>query len=377
MKKISSRITTFVFIFLIFSLSIITFLSKDKSFSQNENRYLEQIPKLSSSSILSGDFAKKSEKYINDQFAFRDIWISVKTQLNLLFHKKDINGVYICKDNYFIEKCTENEFDNEQMRNNINYINKFNEYTKNLGNCKTSVLIAPTSAYALKDKLPKYSENFNQNEKLNILKNEFKKCIFVDIRETMQLHKDDYIYFKTDHHWTSKGAYLAYQQWCKDNNTKINDFHTKMVSDLFRGTLYSKVLYKNSTYDKIELYYPKNKIPYKVSYNLNKKQSNSIFDYSKLNEKDKYKVYFGGNYPELKITTANKNGKSLLVIKDSYANSFIPFIVNNYENICVLDLRYTNFNVRQYVKDNEITDVLFLYNLASFSSDKNLYKLGV
>lgn len=377
MKKISNLITIFIFIFIIGVLSVITFISKDKNFSKNENRYLQQKPKLSAEGILSGEFEQKSEKYINDQFAFRNIWMSKKAQLNMFLHKKDINGVYICKENYLIDKCTEDEFNNKQFKSNIEYINKFNEYTNKLGECKTSVLIAPTSAFALKDKLPTFSQDFNQSEKIDLLKSKLKGCSFVDIRETISMHKDEYIYFKTDHHWTSKGAYLAYLEWRKDSSIKANNFDVETVSDRFRGSLYSKVLYKDSAYDKIELYKPKNKVSYEVLYNFNKKKSTSMFDYSKLNEKDKYLVYFGGNYPELKITTTNKNKKNILIIKDSYANSFIPFIVNDYKNICVLDLRYTKFNIKQYIKENNISEILFLYNLSSFSSDKNICKLGV
>lgn len=380
MKNKLNLATIIVFLLLVFSVTALNIFKSDNDFSPNENRYLAQKPQLNFQNIFSGEYEEKFEQYLNDQFIFRDMWMSKKTSIQMDFLKKDINGVYICKDGYLIEKCLENNFENNNMISNINYVNQFVDYCKmDIPQGNISVMIVPSASLILKDKLPAYSENFNQEEKINTIKNNISDCVFVDVREALKKHDDEYIYYKTDHHWTSSGAFIAYQKWCDITGLKKHDksdFEVKQVSDSFRGTLYSKVLYNNSAYDKISLFSPKIKVDYSVCYNFDKTKSNSMYDFKKLNEKDKYQVFFGGNYPEIKIKTENKNCKNLLIIKDSFANSFIPFVINDFKNICVVDLRYFKYNLKEYMNENNITDVIILYNIMNFSIDKNISKMG-
>ena len=140
--------------------------------------------------------------------------------------------------------------------------------------------------------------------------------------------------------------------------------------------MYSKVLNRNSTSDSIDIFDEEDSKSYSVYYNFGKSNNNSIYDFEKLNRKDKYQVFFGGNHPEIKIETRNKNGKHLLVFKDSYANAFIPFLINDYETICVIDLRYFNNDLKKYISDNNISDILVLYNIMNFSNDKSVEKVS-
>lgn len=126
------------------------------------------------------------------------------------------------------------------------------------------------------------------------------------------------------------------------------------------------MLNKNIENDKIEIFKPIKELNYKVFYNFNKTITSSVYDFDKLNTKDKYQVFLGGNHEELKISTSNKNGKNLLIIKDSYDNSFIPFLLNNYENICVVDMRYFKDNLKEYMNKNKISEILILYNVSNF-----------
>ncbi|MEG2426131.1 MAG: DHHW family protein [Oscillospiraceae bacterium] len=380
MKNKSNLITIITFIAILFSITALNIFSADKEFSENENRYLSQKPEVSLNSVLRGEFTKKFEQYLNDQFIFREAWIRNKNNFQKSTVKKDINGVYLCKDGYLMEKCLEHEFDNAQMLININSINDFAKYCKQNNYNKFSVIIAPNASLILKDKLPKYATNFDQDEKFDTIKKNIKDCEFVDIRDALKLHKNDYIFYKTDHHWTSKGAFLAYQQWCEEVGAVHHlkdEFKITTVTDSFRGTLYSKLLDKNSAYDSIDFYRFNTPIKYSVSYDFGKKKSDSIFSMEKLKKKDKYASFLGGNYPEIKITTENKNDKNLIIFKDSFANSFVPFLLKDYENISIIDLRYFRGDVKSYMRENNITEVLVLYNIMNFSRDKNIVKLGV
>lgn len=360
MKKISNIIYITVFILTIVLLPLCMAITDDKEFSENENRYLSGRPKISINSILTGKYFENFEKYIDDQFIFRDKLYEMKTEMQILVGNKDINGVYLAKDNYLIEKKLENEVDKNKLQDNINKINKFSKDNKDKN---IQVMIVPTASLILKDKLPKNTEEYNQDEILNTINNNIKNATFIDLREQLLSHKDEYIYYKTDHHWTTLGSYYAYQEWCKHNqiNTNINNYTRETVTTEFKGSLYSKILNRNVENDKIETFKPIKTLNYKVSYNFNKTISTSVYDYDKLNTKDKYQVFLGGNHPELQINTSNRNGKNLLIIKDSYANSFIPFLLENYDNICVLDMRYFKNDLEEYMNENKISEILILY----------------
>jgi hypothetical protein len=363
---------------LILILAIISFsyvLIKDKDFSENENRYLSQKPVMTIENVLSGKYTKDVEKYIDDQFVLRDKLIEIKTETQRLMGNKDINGVYIAQGDYLIERCLDKDFNYTQLNKNIQSINAFASSFKDKN---ISVMIAPTAGLILKDKLPRYAPIFNQNEAINTIRDEVKYGNFVDLRNTLLAHKDSYIYYKTDHHWTTLGAFYAYEEWCHQNSSTVNilDYNIKTVTQSFKGSLYSKVLNRNSTSDSIDIFDEEDSKSYSVYYNFGKSNNNSIYDFEKLNRKDKYQVFFGGNHPEIKIETRNKNGKHLLVFKDSYANAFIPFLINDYETICVIDLRYFNNDLKKYISDNNISDILVLYNIMNFSNDKSVEKVS-
>lgn len=354
----------FIFILIIVIVPFIMIITKDREFSENENRYLNNRPHMTLNDILSGEYFDRFEKYVDDQFIFRDELYELKTQIQIFVGNKDINGVYLAKDNYLIEKKLDSELDIDKLEENIS---KINDFANNNIDKSIQVMIVPTASLILKEKLPKNAVEYDQDKILNIIKENIKGATFIDLREELFKHKDEYIYYKTDHHWTSLGSYYAYQVWCKYNNVyaDINDYEREVVTSEFVGSLYSKVLNKNVEKDKIEIFKLKENINYEVLYNYNKFKKSSVFDFEKLKIKDKYQIFLGGNYPELRIKINIKNGKNLLVIKDSYANSFIPFLVNNYENIYVVDMRYFKENLDKYMDNNDINEILLLYNTSS------------
>lgn len=204
-----------------------------------------------------------------------------------------------------------------------------------------------------------------------------------DVREKLLSHNEDYIYYKTDHHWTSEGAYLAYETWCDSTgmeSTPLADLKKQVATKKFRGSLYSKILDADSAYDSIWTYGDTKQKAYGSDCSLTideKKQTDSCYDTAQLSQKDKYKYFFGDNYGTVQIVSdhARHQDRNLLVIKDSFANTFVPFATENYGQITMIDLRYYNGNVEEYMKEHQITDVLVLYNITNFISDRNLYKL--
>lgn len=366
--------TAVVFLWLIAFFTIASILNPDRVFSANENRYLAQKPKWTTENFFEGEFATGYENYITDQFIGRDRWIQVKTLCEIFVGKKDVNGVYLCKDDYLIE--TQTAIDEEKAYDNADRMVSFlNEKTQQFGAGHVALMIVPTAVVTLKDKLPKHAQTFDQNQYIDYLKEGFQGT-FVDVRDAFGQNKDEYIYYKTDHHWTTKGAFLAYQEWADAmlfTPVSEEEFDIVQVSDDFLGTVCSKLNYAKSA-DKIFLYKIKRDIRYHVDIDLGAKTMNGLYEESYLAKKDKYSVFLDGNHSIITIDTAGgqKDGNTLLIIKDSYAHCFVPFAVNHYDRTVVVDMRYLKMPMNQVIEKYGITDILVLYNAVHFAQDINM-----
>lgn len=373
-----NKIKIIIFIMLIFCITIISIFSKEKNFSENENRYLAQKPKFTFKTFKNGTYAEEYEEYITDQFIFRDNWISIKTYTERAMLKQDINGVYFGKDGYLIEKYT--GFIEDQINKNINRLNDFIKiYSEKVGNNNVKAMIVPTASEVLKNKLPLFAYDNVQKEILDYIKSTLPNGSYIDLANYLEQYNDEYIYYKTDHHWTSLGAYYAYNKWIHEIGItpyEKEDFNIESVCNDFYGTIYSKVNVDIKP-DTIDMYTLKNKnINFILDYDLGDKITHSLYDFSQLEGKDKYAFFLGGNNGLVKIKTNIDNKRKLLIIKDSFANSFVPFSSNNFSEISLIDLRYFNLRISEYIDEEEFTDILFLYNSLNFSKDKNLIKLS-
>lgn len=386
MKKVRI-IIIIVFIGFFALISGASLIIKDREFSPNENRYLAETPELSWDNILSGKFQDGLEDYLRDQVCFRDGWITVKTGIQKACGDTDIGGAYVGKDGYDFEKITPEDVDEKQVDRNIKAVEDyFMTASETIDKQKLSFLLVPTSGLVMQEKLPKNARLFDQAKYIDQVQKAMKDYNFVDVRDTLMDHNEEYIYYKTDHHWTSAGACLAYEVWSEHTGgeaEKKDELAENVVSDKFRGSLYSKILDADSAYDEIWTYGLQKDDAFgskDCTVTIDEKQQlDSIYDDEKLQEKDKYAYFLGGNYGQVHIqnqkAASKAKGKNILIIKDSFANSFVPFVTQDYENIYMVDLRYYNGDMKSYLQEHNITDVLVLYNISNFISDRNLHKL--
>ena len=364
----------FCFFTLLWSVLIIcNLVTPEKTFSENENRLLAKLPKYTNEKLINGEYMNELDEYINDQFVFRDNWIYIKTMAERAMLKPDINSVYFAEDGYLIEKHDKSDVSEEQAQKNkdrlINFVKK---YAEKLGEDRVNVMMVPTASMVLKDKLPPFATGYDQDAYIDEVIEALPKGTFIDVRNILNQHKEEYIYYRTDHHWTALGAFYAYEQWATDAGfmpLSQEQFDITLASDQFFGTLHSRVNV-NVKPDEIYLYKIKEDMNYQLLYNLTD-HTDTLYDLSKLEGKDKYSVYMGGNNALVEVKTNNKNGRRLLVIKDSYAHSFVPLAVNHYEETFMIDFRYYNAGVEEFIEENKITDVLVLYNTMNFVKDKN------
>lgn len=357
---------------MIITLSGVLLLTPDRAFSEEENRYLASFPKISWNSIRSGEFGKALELYVADQFPLREYWVTMKAWTEMALHKKENNDVYAGKDGFLLQKLPPSTIPLEEQ---MAYVRQFGERLA----VPLYFMLAPNSAEILAEKLPRFAPIPDQRqylEQAKLLLGEAGRPI--SIYNTLIQHKDEDIYYRTDHHWTTLGAYYAYRQLMQAMGTiplELTDFEIKRVSDSFFGTLFSKSNFRHVAPDLIELWIPQNELTHQVTYVDDGRVSNTLYDWDQLDKRDQYALFLGGNHALTIVETAEAPEKTLLVIKDSYAHSLIPFLTPHYQEIHVADLRYLNISVEEYAEQISADEVLILYNIASFQSDENVVKL--
>lgn len=379
-KKKPELITLIIFSVLIFGIAIFNILNPDNGFSESENRFLEKMPEFSWNALFDGSYTSDFETYITDQFIARDEFIGIKTQTEYLMGKKDTNDVYFANDNYLIEKKDDRAFNREQLEKNIERVTEFiNTAYSQYGNNRVTLMLVPTAIAILSDKLPPYAPKFDQKDLLDNVKSKIPSQTYVNVFDKLKEHDTEEIYYKTDHHWTTKGAYYGYEAY-KDKvgilGMSQDDFNITSVTNDFLGTVYSKARLYSTKPDTINKYVPNKDIQYTLDFNNGERIMYSLYDDEYLTKRDKYSYFLGGNNALVKILSSNKNGRKLLLVKDSYAHSMVPFLANDFEEIHMVDLRHFNLSLKDYMQSNNITDSMVLYNIVTFADDLNLFKLN-
>ena len=365
MSRARDKITAMVFCTLVLAGAISEIVIKDKYYSEKEKRELTQIPTINKETIYSGQLSNDLEKYLADQFPIRDGLVSTKTITETIFGKKESNNVYFSADGYLIDAFK--SYDKNLAERNINAVKKLSDELSQR-DISFKVMLIPTQAQILKDKLPAFAPNLDQNEIINYAKSQ--GLDVTDVSKILDEHKDEYIYYKTDHHYTSLGAYYCYKAYRESIGKKCDDisaWKSETLSNDFRGTTYNKVNYPLAGYDAITAYY-KN-ISHTVTYN-DSYTTDSIYERKFLQGADKYAVFFNSNQAKT-VVNGEGNGR-LLIIKDSYANELAQFAVDDHEQTHMIDLRFFKGSVSEYIKENDINEVLVCYNVPNFVKDKSV-----
>ncbi len=376
-KKIGNYVTISTFLFILMGLSLLCVLKPDKEFSENENRVLASKPSFSLDYLLKGSYTGDYETYVTDQFVARDQFIAMKGYTELALGKKVVNGVYFAPKNHLIEEHRAEDIDRTLASTNLQKVKEFIDTNKD--SYPIHLMLVPTISGVYPEWLPDYNIEYDQSAFLKQAKDTIGEETFIDASNSLKKNKQEYIFNKTDHHWTSLGAYYGYIDWANARGLSpyaLDQFARKVVATDFWGSTYSKVNIKKEA-DSIELFSLK-KGP-KVSMSLKQdgsKEKDGLYDMERLKQKDKYTVFLGGNNPYVKIHTSIKNGKTLLVMKDSYAHCMVPFLTNHYEKIILLDYRYFNKSTKRLMKEEKVSDILILYNVYNFISDTNLVKIN-
>ncbi len=345
------------------------FLLLDKQeFSEHENRYLEKFPEISWERIESGEYMKDLNSYLCDHFPLRDFFIGMKSKAEIAVGKREINQVFIAGDGYLIENYKKPE-NTEQI---AGIFKAFGE-KEDVSQAEIRLMLVPTASYIYREKLPAFARMESQMETARQIYKE-SGLTFIDCSEELAAHKEEQpLYYRTDHHWTTYGAYIGYLAYCREMGlepVKLEELEAETVTEDFKGTIYSKVndytrpgepitIYKNPA-DQLTVYYEDTKETTDSLYNL---------DYTR--QKDKYSLFLNNLHPLIEITNETAStDRELVIVKDSYANSMVPFLTRHFKKIYVFDTRYYKWGPSGFVREHPgVTDILILYNMNTLDTD--------
>ncbi len=340
------------------------FILPDREFSQQENRPLTQLPEFSMSALLDGSWSRDLSDWFADQFPGRDGWLSLRLTLDTLRGSKESGDVYLGRDGYLLEKPVA---PSEALPDTLTAMAGFAQAHRDI---PMRMLLLPCAGAVLPEKLPGNAPVRDQLADIQAAAEALSGSVTV-LQPEFDTTQD--IYYRTDHHWTSLGAFQAFQSVAPalglDGNAVQWTEHS--VSHSFQGTLASKSG-KNTATDTVTVYEHSPELPYYVIYPDTQEKSGSMFRLDCLEVKDQYTLFFGGNHPVVEVHTTANNGRRLLLFKDSYANCFVQFLTPYYESIILVDPRYCYDSADALLTEYGITEVLYLYSANTLFADTTL-----
>lgn len=379
MKKVIQIVTVALFFAMLGIFMVLTVVLPKNDFSESENRVLAKAPELSAEAVLDKGYMKGIDTYVSDHFAFRNSLISVKTMADRFVGKKTENGVMFLDDRY-VEPIP--SIDNTIVNKSIAGINKLSEVT----DVPVYVMIVPTSAGIYSSEIPSYYENIDQkNSIVDIYYNLNSNITTLNVFPKLYSSRDEYIYYRNDHHWTSYGAYVAYNAAIRKmgyNPTPFSSYDIEHVNNEFYGTYFSKALYDGYEPDIIDIFHLKSGYgvtDVEIKTGKEPIRSDSMYFSEYLSKKDKYSFFLNNAmYPVVNIKTTYPEENKILVIKDSYAQCFVPFLTQHFSDITMVDLRSVSpFEIESTLNVDNYDQILVLYNYSGFVNDTNLKKLSL
>lgn len=375
MEKKEAWCTVILFFGTLFITAILLFALPKKSYSPAEKRYLAERPEFRMEAAKDGSLADGTEEYLADHFPLRSAFVTLYGAYSKAIGHKEIGGAYLCGKGFLMTKLTEEDINPKLFRDNIKALRKFGDTLSEAG-IVYRVMLVPSASLSLNTLLPANAPVYRQEEYMD----EAAEALGDAFTDTRGALAGEAYYYRSDHHWTTEGAYRAYRVWddsCGREPVLEEAYEKKTVSRDFLGTLYAKTL-TGSTFGRMQ---PDCVTAYEYPDGIRQivadgKTMAYYLDEGKMGDRyDAYSAFFGGNHAEMTLSCAGETG-SLLVLKDSFANCFLPLLASEFRTVSVLDLRYYNGSVQDYIAAHNITEVLVLYGMDGFMEEQTVRKVG-
>lgn len=373
-------------------------------FSDTENRYLKQKPEFALGDFLDGSFGEEYEDYLSDQFPGRDFLVAFQAGAQRASGKGDVNGVYFGRGGWYIERFDREKMENGQLRKNVDYLAQaVSGWQDMLGEDHVRVLLAPSASQILTERLPAFAAPWDQSRVYGMLAQAAgqpaqssseaseggETAWLLRPDQILQEHREEEIYYRTDHHWTTRGAYYGFCLWMESVGMEPpgeEEYRKETATEEFLGTIHSKLNLPMEP-DRIELWTPEEEAQgsggegrYTVYYDGLPAPHKSLYEPGKLEGRDKYAVFLDGNHALTEIVNerpgAGAVSRRLLIVKDSYAHCFAPFAASYFERVYMADLRYFNQKLSAFIEEQSVTDILVLYQIPGFAADENVTKIA-
>lgn len=370
MEKRIRSLTALILAGLVLALSAGFMARKKQSFSENENRYLAGFPRFSWERAGSGEYMEDWSSYLADQFPFRDIFVGAKTGMEYTLGKREINQVFLAGDGYLIEEY-------EAPANTDRIAATLHNFADELEGLQLEprLMLVPTAYQVYREKLPAYAPWRNQMETAQTLY-EASGMVPIDCSRALLTWGEEGLYYKTDHHWTTLGAYQGYRVFCEEMGLEPVDrkeLTVQTAAEDFKGTLYSKSGDYTRPGEAITIYTnPADRLT--VEYRDTGEKTDSLYNLDYAQQKDKYSLFLNNLHSLVEITNDTaQTDRELVLIKDSYANSMVPFLVRHFKKIYVFDTRYYKEGPSEFIKEHPgVTDVVLLYNMNTLDTDTGI-----
>lgn len=350
-------------------LGILTLTLPPRERSENENRVLAQMPEISPKAVEDGSFQKGLDDFLSDQIPLRDFWAGSGAAVKRLMGRKELGDTYLGKDGYYFQVFTDDSYSASRMASVFQLLEDF--YQKHP--VPTELLMVPSPGTILREKLPSNAPYYDETKVYDAAEALLSFPV-LDLRESFLSHKEDcQLYYRTDHHWTTEGARLASEYFRAQHQLPPKEVPLTTVAGDFRGTLYSRVMDPFVREDTIQA--PAELPDVTVTYD-DGKTADTPYCPEFLEQKDKYAYFFGGNFGKVEIETGSDTGRTLLVFKDSFANSFVPFLFEDYSRIVMIDLRYYMDPLDQLFEDYDVSQVLYLYEVTNLLTDQGILQMA-
>ena len=368
MKKSYSLLVSLVFVLFLAGVAVASLILPDRSFSALENRNLRPVPELTERRFTSGRYMTEAEEYFSDQLALRDTWVALKALGERLTGKQENNGIYFAANDTLIRRI--DEPDPALLAENIETINAFVSETD------VPVLfgLIPSAADIWRERLPAGAPSADEAYWIKEIAGRM-AAPAIDLRDTLQRHSAEDIYYRTDHHWTSLGAFYGANAIFEAAGMEpllLSDYPQQTVSEGFLGTNYSSACAWWTEPDTIETYVSED--DKEVTSNFTgREEPGRLYAPERLETKNQYAYFLGGNQP-LCVIRSQSEGPKLLVLRDSYSDCLAPFLSERFGEVHLFDLRYNRLSPADYIREQGIDMVLILYSFETFTGEKLVMK---
>ncbi len=353
-------------------ISVLFLVLPKEDFSPLEKNYLEKPPVFNWKNFTSGKWGEDVESYMADHIPGRNFFVGLNAYVDLLTGRQVSKGVYLAEGNRLVQTPT--AWDQVQAQKNMDAIRSFAEI---LGR-EVDLMLIPSAGWAARDRLMGLTDPYEDEAHIARLYELAGSGIRTfDIVNLFKAQEDPAsLYYRTDHHWTTEGAYLAYAHYMQQKGRGYRDqadFEIQSIQG-FQGSTYSESALWLTPGEELQLWHGSDDLTV-VNGESPDTVHQGVFYEERLQEVDKYTVYLDGNHSTVRIQNPNKDGK-ILVIRDSYSNCLGTLLAESYGTVVLVDLRYYKDPVSQLCLEEQFDDILVCYSMENIMTDTNLVFLG-